>query len=202
LTPPFGGRRAQKQAKPGGEPNKLQKGEKSMKTLVVGILLTWILAPLAWGQEMTVPMYLLTKEGTGKQIGTVTLKDTRYGLLLLPALSGLKPGIHGFHVHQNPDCGPAKESGKMVPGLAAGGHYDPGNTGRHEGPYGEGHLGDLPALPVDGKGKARLPLLAPRLKLDEVKGHALIIHAGGDNYSDQPKKLGGGGARVACGVLK
>jgi Cu-Zn family superoxide dismutase len=29
-----------------------------------------------------------------------------------------------------------------------------------------------------------------------------MIHAGGDNYSDHPEKLGGGGARIACGVVK
>jgi Cu-Zn family superoxide dismutase len=29
-----------------------------------------------------------------------------------------------------------------------------------------------------------------------------MIHAGGDNYSDQPVPLGGGGARIACGVVK
>jgi Cu-Zn family superoxide dismutase len=29
-----------------------------------------------------------------------------------------------------------------------------------------------------------------------------MIHAGGDNYSDTPVTLGGGGARVACGVVK
>ena len=28
-----------------------------------------------------------------------------------------------------------------------------------------------------------------------------MIHAGGDNYSDQPQPLGGGGARIACGVI-
>jgi len=28
-----------------------------------------------------------------------------------------------------------------------------------------------------------------------------MIHAGGDNYSDSPAPLGGGGARIACGVL-
>jgi len=27
-----------------------------------------------------------------------------------------------------------------------------------------------------------------------------MIHAGGDNYSDQPEPLGGGGGRIACGV--
>jgi Cu-Zn family superoxide dismutase len=28
-----------------------------------------------------------------------------------------------------------------------------------------------------------------------------MIHAGGDNYADQPAPLGGGGARIACGVI-
>jgi Cu-Zn family superoxide dismutase len=35
-----------------------------------------------------------------------------------------------------------------------------------------------------------------------VKGKALMIHAGGDNYADQPKPLGGGGDRIACGVIQ
>ncbi|HAQ86214.1 MAG TPA: superoxide dismutase [Cu-Zn] SodC1, partial [Pseudomonas sp.] len=44
---------------------------------------------------------------------------------------------------------------------------------------------------------------APRLKsLGDLKGHALMVHEGGDNYSDEPKPLGGGGARVACGVIE
>jgi Cu-Zn family superoxide dismutase len=36
----------------------------------------------------------------------------------------------------------------------------------------------------------------------DVKGRSIVIHAGGDNYSDQPAPLGGGGARIACGVAK
>jgi Cu-Zn family superoxide dismutase len=51
-------------------------------------------------------------------------------------------------------------------------------------------------------GKANLPVLAPRLKVIDIKGRSLMIHAGGDNYSDMPVSLGGGGARVACGVVK
>jgi Cu-Zn family superoxide dismutase len=47
-----------------------------------------------------------------------------------------------------------------------------------------------------------MPLLAPRLKLADIKGRSLMIHAGGDNYSDTPAPLGGGGARAACGVVK
>jgi Cu-Zn family superoxide dismutase len=40
------------------------------------------------------------------------------------------------------------------------------------------------------------------MKLSEVKGKALMIHAGGDNFADQPKPLGGGGERIACGVIQ
>ena len=29
-----------------------------------------------------------------------------------------------------------------------------------------------------------------------------MIHAGGDNYADTPKPSGGGGERIACGVVK
>lgn len=45
-------------------------------------------------------------------------------------------------------------------------------------------------------------MVAPRLKLADVKQHALMIHVGADNYSDTPKPLGGGGGRMVCGVVK
>ena len=57
-------------------------------------------------------------------------------------------------------------------------------------------------LTVDVGGKATKAVVAPRLKVSDVKGHSIMIHAGGDNYSDQPAPLGGGGARIACGVAK
>ena len=42
----------------------------------------------------------------------------------------------------------------------------------------------------------------PRLKKEEeIKGRSLMVHAGGDNHADHPEPLGGGGARVACGVI-
>lgn len=151
--------------------------------------------------QVTVTMHAINASGVGDSVGTITAQDGKYGLALIPDLKQLSPGKHGFHVHQNPDCGPAEKAGKMAPGVAAGGHYDPAGTGRHEGPAGNGHLGDLPGLLVNGDGTATLPVVAPRLKVADLKGRALMIHAGGDNYSDQPKKLGGGGARVACGVI-
>jgi superoxide dismutase, Cu-Zn family len=165
------------------------------------LLLTALTASAAYADSVSVEMHLITDRGVGHSIGTVRAEDSPYGLLLTPDLAGLPPGLHGFHVHAKPDCGPAEKNGEMVAGLAAGGHYDPANTGKHEGPYGSGHLGDLPALPAGADGRATMPALAPRLKVSQIKGHSLMIHAGGDNYSDQPQKLGGGGARIACGVV-
>ena len=75
------------------------------------------------------------------------------------------------------------------------------DTGRHAGPEGNGHKGDLPVLEVAADGSARVTLTAPRLTVADAQGRALMVHAGGDNYSDEPKPLGGGGARIACGVV-
>lgn len=157
---------------------------------------------LVFAEDVVVKVNLVSEEGIGKEIGTITASDSKFGLILTPQLSDLTPGLHGFHVHDKPDCSNAMKDGKAVPALAAGGHYDPAKAGKHEGPYGNGHIGDLPALYVSADGKATLPVLAPRLKLADIKGRSLMVHAGGDNYSDTPAPLGGGGARAACGVVK
>jgi Cu-Zn family superoxide dismutase len=145
----------------------------------------------------------ISASGVGKVIGTIGISDASEGLVIMPDLAELPPGDHGFHIHVNPDCGPGNgPDGQPAAGLAAGGHYDPGSTGKHLGPHGQGHKGDLPALRVDAGGLAMNAVIARQLKLADVKGRAIMIHAGGDNYSDQPAPLGGGGARIACGVIK
>jgi len=157
---------------------------------------------LANAADLKVAMKMATEKGEGLDVGTVTISETQYGLVFTPALSGLPAGLHGFHVHENGSCGPNQKDGKTVPAGAAGGHLDPAKTGKHGQPWGEGHLGDLPALSVDDKGNAGNPVLAPRLKLADVKGKALMVHAGGDNHADHPAPLGGGGGRIACGVIQ
>lgn len=164
------------------------------RELVILIFSGWAMAAVADTVEITV--YKIIPNSTSAssiKLGTVTAMDTSYGLLLTPHLNTLPPGIHGIHIHDKPSCAES--------GMAAGGHFDPQHSNKHQGPYSrEGHLGDLPALTVDAEGNATLPILAPRLKVADLKGHSLMIHAGGDNYSDTPP-LGGGGARIACGVI-
>lgn len=165
------------------------------------------LAPMtAVAEEVTSEIHLINSAGVGKAIGTIKAEDGPKGLWLhLDLTADLSPGPHGFHVHTNPSCDMAKKDGAMVAGLAAGGHYDPANTGKHLGPAGGGHLGDLPVLFVgideDGATATKHTLVRPGLKVADIRGHSFVIHAEGDNFSDEPKPLGGGGARVACGVI-
>jgi Cu-Zn family superoxide dismutase len=169
-----------------------------MNLTVLGILLSMANAP---GGGWAIPMYRVDESGIGPPIGMIQAADGKDGLVLKPQLKGLPPGAHGFHVHENLSCAPAEKDGKPVAALAAGGHYDPQETKKHAGPKGQGHLGDLPALQVAPNGTATQPVSAPRLKLADLKGRTLVIHAGADNYSDEPAPLGGGGARIACGLM-
>ena len=136
-----------------------------MKKILFALFIVMFFAGYALADEMLIKVNLVTEQGIGKNIGTVTATDSQYGLVLTPQLSDLSPG-------------------------------------KHEGPYGKGHLGDLPALYVGADGKATMPVVSPRLKVSDLKGRSLMIHAGSDNYSDYPEPLGGGGARVACGVIQ
>ena len=174
-----------------------------MQGSLCAIMMTMALAVPTRAAEPVVRMQKLTPEGSGETLGTVAISDSNAGVVLKLALRGLPPGPHGFHVHMNASCGPTVLNGVTVPGGAAGGHLDPGHTEKHEGPEGEGHLGDLPVLDVEANGTAMQALTAPRIKdASMLRGHALMIHMGGDNYKDTPSPLGGGGGRLACGVIE
>ena len=173
-----------------------------IKTWATMAALCGTLVTTAAYADISVPLSMATDKGPGKEIGQVVISESKHGLVFTPELKGLAPGLHGFHVHENPSCDAGEKDGKPMPAMAAGGHLDPDKAGHHGSPWGDGHLGDLPALYVDAQGEASHPVLAPRLtKLDQVSGHALMVHEGGDNYSDHPKPLGGGAGRMACGII-
>jgi Cu-Zn family superoxide dismutase len=166
-------------------------------------LLAALALPVTALADRIVAMNAIDENGIGASVGTVTLSEAQGGgVTLTPQLHGLPPGTHGFHVHESGNCGAKEQDGKMTAGLLAGGHLDPARTGKHEGPEGKGHQGDLPPLVVGADGKATRPVSSGRLTLAELADKALVIHEGGDNFSDQPKPLGGGGKRIACGVVE
>jgi Cu-Zn family superoxide dismutase len=170
--------------------------------ITMGAVAAMALTGPAVAEEAAADMRAVSADGIGDQIGTIQLIDDAGGLVIETDLAGLPPGPHGFHLHSEGSCEPAADDeGQMSAAHAAGGHYDPDDTGRHAGPEGDGHMGDLPVLEVAADGTAQVTLTAPRLTVADARGRALMIHAGGDNYSDQPEPLGGGGARIACGVI-
>ncbi|AQX28023.1 MULTISPECIES: superoxide dismutase family protein [unclassified Bartonella] len=172
----------------------------NIKKCLLLALITFLSSSVALAGSTQVEIYTLKENNVKEPIGTIKIKENAYGLIFIPNLSSLPEGLHGFHIHENPSCDMKDD----IIGGAAGGHYDPKNTNQHLGPYNvNGHFGDLPTLYVDDKGQAKMSTLAPKIKrISEIKDRSLMIHVGGDNQSDKPLPLGGGGARLACGIIK
>ena len=157
--------------------------------------------------KVQVAMHPLSEKGVGPRVGFIVVESLgTHGVRFQPELPdvaewGLRPGLHGFHVHELGHLEPTtKDDGSIVPGGAAGSHYDPMRTNSHQGPWGNGHLGDLPALTVEPDGSVVQSVVAPRLRFNQIQGRALIVHLGGDNYTDTPPN-GGGKRRVLGGVV-
>jgi superoxide dismutase, Cu-Zn family len=172
---------------------------KSLRLLALSCGGCLIATGVAIAQQLSVDINRISESGVGEKIGTVAVSEGKGGVTFKVSVKGVPKGQHGFHVHDKGDCAAASKDGKMMAGFAAGPHYDPAGTKSHKGPKGEGHKGDLPALTASPKG-INQTVTASHLKLDDVRGRALMIHDGGDNYTDNPEN-GGGGGRIACGVV-
>ncbi len=168
----------------------IQIKDEQMKKTNLFLLASLLASTQLYAAERSASIY---NTQTQELIGSVVFSETPSGLLITPNLEHLPAGLHGFHLHQHANCADH--------GNDAGAHFDPQNTNNHKGPYNNGHLGDLPVLYVTDDGQAKTPTLAPHLKLSDLNDLSVMIHANGDNYSDTPP-LGGGGARIACGVIK
>ena len=78
--------------------------------------LSLLMIPITHAITITSNLYAIN----GKSLGHVSFEDSQYGLLIKPELSELPVGLHGFHIHQTPNCGDN--------GMSAGDHFDSGST--------------------------------------------------------------------------
>ena len=174
--------------------------KRSAQPLLTSFTMSIALSAGAYAADVTVDMNKITADGIGDKIGTTVIsKKSGGGLELKVDMTGIPPGEHGFHLHTKGDCAPEPKDGKPQAGLAAGPHYDPTSTKSHKGPIGDGHKGDLPFLTATDKG-INVVVSAAHLSMADVRGRALVVHEGGDNYTDHPEN-GGGKGRIACGVV-
>jgi Cu-Zn family superoxide dismutase len=145
-------------------------------------------------------------DATGKQVGVATFIGIEGGGVQIHVeTTGLEPGMHGLHIHQNGSCNSlVDDKGVSTPFGAAGPHFDPQGTGHHMGPDGDGHAGDLPNIMADDSGNAATSFYDPKLSVldgpTNIVGRSIVIHANPDNYTDMPMN-GGSGKRVECGEI-
>lgn len=182
-----------------------------MKRLIEGILIATMMIVLSGcgGMKEKVPVNaeatktietsLINTEG--EQIGDAHFTEVDGILTISLGAEGLKPGIHGIHLHEKAVCTPPDFE-------SAGGHFNPSDK-QHgfDNPKGY-HLGDLPNLEVGEDGKVAVKVTMHNLTLQPGKpnslidgdGSALVIHADADDYKTDPS--GNSGERIACAELK
>lgn len=127
--------------------------------------------------------------------GTVTFHETKHGIRVEATVTGLTPGLHGFHIHEKGDC-------SAPDATSAGGHFNPAGQ-----PHGAPtdflrHAGDFGNITANDKGEAKFSALEPKLTFDgpsSIVGRGVIVHEKPDDLKSQP--AGNAGPRIACGVI-
>jgi len=115
-------------------------------------------------------------------------------------ISGLKPGLHGFHVHA---------LGDTTNGcISTGPHFNPAAK-EHGAPGDEiRHAGDLGNVTVGDEGSATFTIIDKQIPLtgpNSIVGRAVVVHADPDDLGkgghELSKSTGNAGGRVACGII-
>ncbi len=128
--------------------------------------------------------------------GTVSFRQQGNAVLVEARITGLTPGLHGFHVHERGNCTAPDAS-------SAGPHFNP-HAGIHGGPDSPGrHAGDLGNIEAGADGVAVYRAEVTGISLgaaeDSIIGRSVIVHEKPDDYTSQP--AGDAGARLACGLI-
>jgi Cu-Zn family superoxide dismutase len=132
--------------------------------------------------------------------GNVTFTDSGKGMIVFRIeVSDAPPGMHAVHIHDKGDC-------SSPDGKSAGDHWNPTHEahGKWGAPGGHHHLGDIGNLEVKPDGKGTLTLETDKWTaggggMNDVIGHAVIVHGAVDDFTTQP--TGNAGPRIGCGVI-
>lgn len=127
--------------------------------------------------------------------GIAKFSQEKDGLHIFVKMTGLTPGLHGFHVHEFGNCA-------CDDAVCAGSHYNPTNQ-KHGGPTDSNrHLGDFGNISADENGNAEYELVDTIATLNgphSIIGRSVIVHADPDDFVTQ--STGNSGARIAAGVI-
>jgi len=143
-------------------------------------------------------------ENVSGHLSLTTLSHPKQAVLIQGRIYGLKPGLHGFHVHMNGELtSQCKDAGGHF-NPAGNPHSSPLDSARHVGDLGNirtppvwvtTHVGLIDGIVTLGDGGE-----------NDIAGRAIVVHAGEDDLGKggdaESKKTGNAGARVACGVIQ
>jgi Cu-Zn family superoxide dismutase len=153
-----------------------------------------MLAGLGHAQEVTRATAKLEPKSGSNVTGTITFTKAGDEVQVTADIQNLKPGKHGFHIHEKGDCSAADAS-------SAGGHFNPSHQ-HHGGPTtAERHVGDLGNIEADASGKAHFHWKG-KMSLssaDSIIGKSVVVHEKEDDLKSDPAGISG--ARIACGVI-
>lgn len=134
----------------------------------------------------------------GKPAGRAYLTANGDAVTLTVQAAGLKPGLHGIHLHTVGKC-------EALAFTSAGGHLNPGMKMHGSMNPAGAHMGDLPNLAIAADGAGAATVFLPGKWADigqsifDADGSAIVIHAAEDDYKTDP--TGNSGGRIACGVF-
>jgi superoxide dismutase, Cu-Zn family len=164
-----------------------------MKTVLYAAIFCAV-GSLAQAQEVTKAVAQLEPKSASQVTGTVTFTKVGDEIQVVADIQNLKPGKHGFHIHEKGDCSAADAA-------SAGAHFNPTQK-HHGGPMTpDHHSGDLGNVEADASGKAHLDWKG-KLSLsgnDSIIGRSIVVHEKEDDLKTDPS--GNSGARIACGVI-
>ncbi|WP_439617116.1 superoxide dismutase family protein [Shinella sp.] len=136
---------------------------------------------------------------SGKEAGRAQITAGNDGVLFEVEVSGLEPRKWvALHIHETGTCDHAGGHD------SAGGHFNPDGKEHGFAAASGPHAGDLPNQYVADDGVLRAQVYSTMVRLDDaergIRGRALIVHAGSDDYRTDP--TGGAGDRLACAVIE
>ena len=168
---------------------------------------------------------VVLRSADGAEVGTVKFTTTRHHTAVHVVIKKASAAVaadafHGFHIHANSDpangvgciADPAQPSSTWF--VSADGHLkQDGQTHGH-------HDGDMPSLYVNPDGSVSVDFTIDRVPVDQLRGKAVVLHAGADNFGNVPvgdkpdqytangtdattktANTGNAGDRIACGVI-
>jgi Cu-Zn family superoxide dismutase len=127
--------------------------------------------------------------------GTVTFTKSGEAVMVKGKITGLTPGLHGFHVHEYGDL-------SSNDGLSTGGHFNPEGEPHGGREAHKRHVGDLGNIKADESGTAAFEFTDKMIALHgkhSILGRGLIVHAKADDEKTQP--TGDAGGRIGGGVI-